>query len=151
MLAVYDLTPDRIAPCAQELREADLAELDAAGVEDTVTMLLDAIPECSWARVAEWNGSPVFMYGVRPLSGGDIGVPWMLSTVHLEKTERVAVARLARKVVAEMRAEFSVLTNMVHCENADAIKFIEWLGFEVSDKLTGPEYRFRQFIWRRHV
>lgn len=149
MLHVHDLTPDRIAPVALALREADQAELTAAGIEDTVTMLMDALPECAWARVAEWNDRPVFMYGVRPLAGGEIGVPWMLSTVDLEKAERIAVARLAREVMAQMQAEFPVLTNMVHAENVEAIKFIEWLGFDVSDKLTGPGYRFRQFIWRR--
>lgn len=151
MLVVHTLTPDRIAPCALQLREADQAELDAAGIEDVVGMLSDALPECSWAHVAEWNGRPVFMYGVRPLPGGEVGVPWMLSTVHLEHAERVAVARLARQVVARMRAEFPVLTNLIHAENHDAIKFVEWLGFTVSDKLTGPEYKFRQFIWRRDV
>ncbi len=151
MLIVHTLTPDRIAPCALQLREADQAELDAAGVEDVIGMLSDALPDCSWASVAEWNGRPVFMYGVRPLPGGEVGVPWMLSTVHLEQAERVAVARLARQVVARMRAEFPVLTNLIHAENHDAIKFVKWLGFTVSDKLTGPEYKFRQFIWRRDV
>lgn len=149
MLTVHKLTPDRIAPCALELREADRAELDAAGIEDTVTMLMDALPECSWANVAEWDGRPVFMYGVRPLQGGEIGVPWMLSTTHLETAQREAVAWLARRVVRRMRREFDVLTNMVHAENHDAIRFIEALGFTVYENLTGPGYRFRQFIWRR--
>lgn len=151
MLTVHTLTPDRIVRCALSLRDADQAELDAAGVDDAAEMLAEALPACSWSFEAQWNDRPVFMYGVRPLPGNEIGIPWMLSTVHLEQAERVAVARLARKVVAQMRAEFPILTNMVHADNEDAIKFIQWLGFEVFDTLTGPGDRFRQFMWRRNV
>lgn len=151
MLTVHPLTPDRIVPCALELRASDRAEMEAAGIDDTAAMLMEAVPHCAWANVAEWNGRPVFMYGVRPMSGGEIGVPWMLSTVHLDAAERDAVAWLARRVVNRMRREYPVLTNMVHAENHEAIRFIEALGFTVFEELTGPGYRFRQFIWRRHV
>ncbi len=149
MLTIYKLTQARAALCAMSLCEADQAELDAAGIEDAVAMLEQSLPDCSWSHEARWNDRPVFMYGVRPLPGNEIGIPWMLSTVHLEQAERVAVARLARKVVAQMRAEFPILTNMVHADNEDAIKFIQWLGFDVSDRRVGPGENFRQFMWRR--
>ena len=151
MLTIHTLTPDRIVRCALSLRDADQAELDAAGVDDPAEILAEALPACSWSYEAQWNDRPVFMYGVRPMPGNEIGIPWMLSTVHLEQAERVAVARLARKVVKQMRAEFPVLTNMVHADNEDAIKFIQWLGFDVSERRVGPGEQFRQFMWRRDV
>ncbi len=149
MLTIHALTVDRVAPCAVMLREADRLELMAAGVGDVVTMLGTALPDCLWAEEARWNGEPIAMFGVRPMPGGEVGIPWMLSTTRLQQAERVAVARAAVRAVQRMRCDFAVLTNIVHTANRDAIAFVEWLGFTVDDRLTGPGYQFRQFTWRR--
>lgn len=151
MITVQPLTLDGVQRCIADLRDADREELTAAGIADAMGMMGEALPYCAWAEEAFWFGRPVFMYGVRPMAGGEIGVPWMLSTTALDDAERAAVARLARKTVARMRRDFPVLTNYVHRHNSEAIRFIEWLGFEVRQEFTGPEFAFRQFIWRRHV
>lgn len=149
MLTIHPLDYDRIAPCMLSLRPADAEELSAAGVEDVLTMMREALPACSWAHEARWHDVPIAVFGVRPMPGGDVGVPWMLATTELDAASRAAVARASVRAVARMRSEFHTLTNIVHAANADAIRFVEWLGFHVEHELTGPGYAFRQFHWSR--
>lgn len=149
MLTVHDLEFDRVVPVAAALCAADMAELDAAGIEDVQAMLMEAVPLCQWAQEARWNGESVAIFGVRPIQNGKVGVPWMLTTVHMESAERAAVARAAARAVARMRAEFPTLINWVHAKNTRAIRFIEWLGFDVKEQRTGANAAFRQFTWRR--
>jgi RimJ/RimL family protein N-acetyltransferase len=149
MLTVHALSFDRIVSCAADIYAADRDELRAAGVEDATMMLLEAVPECLWAQEARWNGAPIAIFGVRPLPPGEVGIPWMLTTVHMQDAERAAVARAAVRAVRRMRADFPSLMNMVHAHNERALRFVEWLGFHVEHELTGPGYQFRRFSWRR--
>jgi hypothetical protein len=147
MLTIQPLTTDRIVYCASRLVLADRAELDAAGIGDAAQMLMGAVPECAWAEVALWESEPVAMFGVRPM--GDVGVPWMLTTISMRRAERAPVARAALRAVRRMRDEFAVLQNLIHADNASAIRFVRWLGFTVDPAPTGPGGRFRLFWWRQ--
>jgi GNAT superfamily N-acetyltransferase len=149
MLTIRPLEFDRIVPVAANLCAADMAELDAAGIEDAKAMLLDAVPHCCWAKEARWNDQSVAIFGVRPLEGRDVGVPWMLTTKHMEAAERAAVAMAAMRAVRQMRIEFPRLMNLVHAQNARAIRFIQALGFTVDDAPLGRGGAFRRFHWER--
>jgi hypothetical protein len=151
MLTLHALTFDRVVPCAAELCAADLAELDAAGIADARRMLCDALPLCSWAEEARWHGKSIAIFGVRPLPGGDVGVPWMLTMVHMDTAQRRAVAKAAADAVARMRSEFSTLKNFVHARNARAIRFVQHLGFTVGSDPVGPGAAFLAFSWSRNV
>lgn len=148
-LTVHELTIDRVVPCLGDLHAADLDELQAAGIVDVHEMLMQALPLCSWAQEARWHGEPIAAFGVRPLPGGDVGVPWMLTMRRMDEAQRVAVARAAVRSVRRMRREFVALVNLVHRHNERAIRFVEWLGFRVEPEFTGPGYAFRRFHWRR--
>ena len=149
MLTIQPLTVDRIAPCASRICATDRAEMDAAGIADARLMLADALPWCTWAEEAQWHGEAIAIFGVRPLPGGEVGVPWMLTMQHMEQAQRAAVARAAWRAVTRMRSEFHTLTNWVHCRNARAIRLIQWLGFTVDERLCGPGAEFRRFHWSR--
>jgi hypothetical protein len=151
MLDIRPLAFDRVVPVAAELWAADREELEAAGIHDAAAMLLDAVPLCSWAEEARWNGATIAVFGVRPLPGGEIGVPWMLCTFHMEQAEKAAVARAAVRAVSKMRAEFHTLMNLVHAKNLQAQRFVHWLGFDVDPTPVGPGGEFRRFTWKRHV
>lgn len=149
MLTIQPLTGEGVAACAANLRADDVAELEAAGLTDIVAVMDAALPACLWAELALWRDQPIAMFGVRALPGGEVGVPWMISTETIDTAERAAVARAGARAVRRMQADFEILTNMVHASNATAIRFIEWLGFTVLDDLSGPGKQFRQFFWRR--
>lgn len=128
---------------------ADRAEMTAAGIADVDAMLREAVPTCTWADEARWNGEPIAIYGVRQLQYG-VGVPWMLSTSRLTAASARAVAKQARREVARMQQEFSGLVNLVHAQNSRAIAFVKWLGFDVDElNPKGPAGQFYAFRWRR--
>lgn len=148
MLQILPLTVDRIAAVAADICAADQAELDAAGIADTVGMLLQAVPECAWVNEARWDGAPVAIFGVRSVGG--MGVPWMLTTCHMDGAASSAVAIAARRAVMRMRSDFSKLANLVHRRNKRAIRFVEALGFTVHrDTPRGPNAEFYLFDWER--
>ena len=147
MLQILPLTVDRIAAVAADICAADQAELDAAGIADTVGMLLQAVPECAWVNEARWDGAPVAIFGVRSVGG--MGVPWMLTTNHMGVACGAAVAVAARRAVLCMRADFNRLANLVHRRYARAIRFIEALQFRVIREPAGPGGEFYLFHWER--
>lgn len=151
MITLHELTPDRIALCAAELCALDAAELSAAGISDPRVMLLEALPLCAWAQEARWNDDPIAIFGVRALDGGEVGVPWMLTTIRMERAQAAPVARAAAAAVARMQSEYDVLTNIIHADNDRAIRFVEWLGFHVEPTRCGPNGAFHSFHWSRHV
>lgn len=153
MLTIRPLTFDRIAYAAASLWPADREELDAAGIADCEAMLREALPDCAWAEEARWGDHAIAVYGVRPIAGRmSTGVPWMLTTTHMEGAERMPVFYAARGAVRRMRDQFDVLVNFVHGRNLRAQKFIRCLGFKIDETPTGPNGAFLRFKWERaHV
>ena len=150
MLTVRDLEFDRIVPIAADLCAEYMAELDAAGIADAVAMLREAVPWCLWVQEADWDGKPIAVFGVRPHHG--MGVPWMLTTAHMDGAASSAVAMAARRAVLRMRGDFSRLANLVHRRNERAIRFIEALRFNVHrDTPRGPRGEFYLFDWEREA
>lgn len=70
------------------------------------------------------------MFGVTPKTLlGDIASPWMLNAQGVERYSRYIV-RYSRGYVEAMLEEFRRLENWVHAENATAIRWLQWCGFE---------------------
>lgn len=147
MLQILPLTFDRIAAVAADICAADQAEMSAAGIADTVGMLREALPNCTWAQEAAWCGQTIAIFGVRPHDG--YGVPWMLTTNHMGVACGAAVAVAARRAVLRMRGEFDRLVNLVHRHNDRAIRFVEALRFTVHREPCGPGGEFYLFDWER--
>ena len=93
-------------------------------------------------RVAEIAGRPV---GFAELEAdGRVGRVYV-SADHLRRG-------IGRVLLAEVIAEAARrgLPRLTVDASPTARPFFEALGFAVYENLTGPGYRFRQFIWRRH-
>ena len=151
MLTLLPLAADRVVPCLADLAPADRAELQAAGLADSVQQLVDALPTCTWAMEARWHGRAVAIFGVRPMPGSTAGIPWMLTMTGMAQADRAPIARAAVRAVRRMQAEFPRLVNWVHAENERAVRFVAWLGFRVERMPAGPGGRFWIFEWRRDV
>lgn len=146
-LTIRDMTAHDIAPFLADLCEADRAELVAAGITDASSMLHRSLSSCSWAEYWEADGKPVAIGGVVP--AGEFGIPWMLTTRHAETVDRSAMTRAALRAVHKMMREHSTLQNWIHASNARAIRFVQWLGFDVEPALCGPGDAFHFFHWRQ--
>lgn len=144
MLTIDDATPEDAERLAAALREDDAAELRAAGV--TVQQALAGI-KC---RALRHDGRLVALFGCQPFPGKpDAGVPWMLCTQALAGVPRRAMAMVSDQVVSGWQATHAELSNLVHRRNAQALRFVRWLGFTVHPQPCGPGAEFFLFDWRR--
>ena len=146
MLQISPAGSDALEELAADICAADLAELLAAGL--TVREGL-AGAECQALRL---DGRLVCLFGLAGHPGNDgAGVPWMLCTNALPLVPRRWMAKTSRRIVDEWRASRALLINMVHRRNQRAVRFVEWLGFDVDRSPAGPGGEFWVFEWRRHV
>ncbi len=121
---------------AADIRDADRKEMLALGttVEDA---LAEGLAHSDLAMTGLLDGVPVCMFGVAP---SDIllgrGIPWMLSANAIEQAQ-LQFLRACRPVVARMRERYPHLRNIVHSENATAIRWLKWLGFRFVSEDEG--------------
>ena len=148
MLTIEPAKGTTVAMLSQRLHPADAAELVAAGAPPLPALMVGVD-----MQELRWRGELVCAFGARDFPGRPgCGIPWMLCTELVDQVPRRAMARVSLQVMASWRARYSALYNMVHTENQRAVRFVQWLGFEVSSQPCGPGDAFRIFEWRRtHV
>lgn len=132
MPSLIPASPDHIPYLAENMRAADVREITALGRSPADA--LDAGLRASLWALTAIEEEPVAMLGVasRSMIEG-IGVPWMLATERAYEHGRALVS-LAPRVIAEMAATFPQLENVVDAENARALRFLRWAGFEIYDE-----------------
>lgn len=81
---------------------------------------------------------------------GRIGVPWLISTVHVERHPK-AFLQVCKPEVAEMLTRHAELLNYVDVRNTVAIRWLQWLGFQFDDPAPygGKGFMFQRFSMRR--
>ncbi len=130
---VRPVQPADTAELAQNLREQDRAELDAAGHFDHLKTIQVSVEMSDWSRTALVNGRVACMFGVAPM--GTVldprGVPWMLGT-DLVPQNRRALARLAPQYIRAMLQTYPRLLNTVHARNTLAVRWLQRAGFALA-------------------
>lgn len=151
MITVRQMTPADVPAIAAMARQADIEEMrDGAGV--TVADALDLGLRTSLrASVIMAGDKPVAAFG--DASGGlftGVGVPWLISTVHVEQHAR-GFLRVCRPLVQDMLNRHSMLMNYVDDRNTAAIRWLRWLGFEMHEPIAAGVrgLPFRKFTMTR--
>lgn len=144
---IVPATAAHIHEMAPRVRAADRAEIAALGygVEEG---LLASLRTSLWARVALCRGRPICIWGLGAgsLLGG-VGGPWMISTPLIERFPRQFL-RESRVQVAEMLGQFPILRGVVDARYAGALRWMRWLGFEMSDPIRINGVPFHNFELR---
>lgn len=124
---------EHIVPLAAVMREADRIECAAQGRGPEAALRM-ALASSVWALTALVDGEPHAMMGVSPVSVMEgRGTPWMLGSERVYDHGR-DLLRHGPPIVAEMRACFESLENVVHVENHRALRFLRHFGFLISDQ-----------------
>lgn len=85
----------------------------------------------SWAVIV--NGKLLFIAGVGLISMlGNVGCPWLLGTVFIKQFPK-EFFKQALNIVEELKENYTILSNHVHADNAQAIRFLKHLGFKILD------------------
>lgn len=124
-------------------RQADVDELWISSRTRMVDALLHGMERSTAPLTAMHKGQPVAMLGVVPfsiLSG--IGVVWMLGSAALDRPScQKDLLRTSRPQVDLWREQYpALLYNFVDSRNAQAIRWLKWLGFQFLPAIPyGPD------------
>ncbi|MBR0568373.1 hypothetical protein J5J83_19805 [Azoarcus sp. L1K30] len=129
---IYTATEHDIEFVSTHLREADRLELSLSRPDvSPVQTVMESVLMSRWCCSARIDEVPSLLFGVCDSAVKGVGIPWMVSTDGISRIKRPFVKRCTI-VVDRMRNDFRTLYNRVHRENAIAIRWLEWLGFEVE-------------------
>ena len=128
-------TAAHVDELAQRMRRADVAELHALGEINVNEVVAAGVRDSvhSWACAVD--GRLLFLAGVAPLRAHllceNIGVPWLLGTDEMTRHARKLI-RLQAPYIALMLKTFPRLVNLVHADNAQSVRWIKSLGFDLQ-------------------
>lgn len=142
---VLPLTAADIPVLVRDMREADRAELEEALGLDVAASLSD---DLEGSKIV-CNGHLLAAFGDSK-HDEDTGVPWLISTVHIEKFPR-AFLSVCKPEIRLMLTRHRFLVNYVDVRNTTAIRWIGWLGFTFAAPVSyGPNgYLFHPFYMTR--
>ena len=134
-----------IAAIVADVRQADVDEIAALG-RTVAEAMASGMTLGDWSATGLIDGVPVCMFGVASASIiGGIGIPWLITTNKVAAHDKVFLRR-CKPVVDAMLASYPRLSNIVAEDNAVAIKWLRWLGFEFKTETVQINgVTFRQF------
>lgn len=130
---VLPVHPDDLATIAPLVRQADLDEIEGALRTPIHHALLEGVTGSRKARQIVVDGLVVAVFGDADCEHATgLGVPWLISTVHVERFPRAFLA-VCKPEVADMLTRHDALLNYVDVRNRVAIRWLKWLGFDFHD------------------
>lgn len=129
MLTIRRATHADAVDLAQRLREADLKEIRAGGINSPEEALLSGVnsPDPTYVAVDE-DGVPHIIWGTHPSDEHHLGFVWMMASDGIHK-HWVQILRETRPWVDRIRGHYRVLANAVHKDNIVHIRWLKWAGF----------------------
>jgi hypothetical protein len=130
--------PSDAEPLSNKLREADVRELQALGVEPHAA--LKAGLEHPDACFTVLNGDAVVaMFGVAPYPSDPlVGVPWLLASDDFLRLFTKPFIRRCKAYVNYMNALYPTLINWTDSRNTAAIRWLYWCGFKFLNVVPPP-------------
>ncbi|WP_095110440.1 phage protein Gp13 family protein [Pseudomonas sp. Irchel 3E20] len=126
------------------VRQADVDEITEALGIPMERALIDAVTGSLNARKIVVDGEVVAVFGDAIHSIlGSVGVPWLISTIHVEKHAR-AFLKVCKPEVQGMLTRHRHLMNYVDARNTSAIRWLKWLGFDFGE---AAPYGARRFLF----
>lgn len=131
MLKHIESTEGHAQHLAQNLRDADRAEIQAASGQRPLDVLLSGFSISEPCRtIVAPDGEPLSMFGVVPIADRKgVGAVWLLASPRLVEFSR-SFLRQSRAVVAELHRNYPVLFNYTDARNTVHHKWLRWCGFK---------------------
>lgn len=128
------LAAEDLRGLCMDARAADRAEIESVAGFSLETAVGLLIPHSCKAQKIVCDGQLLAAVGDArhdPITG----VPWLISTVHVERHPREFL-RACRPLVADMLGRHHVLVNYVDARNHAAIRWLAWLGFKFEPAVS---------------
>jgi hypothetical protein len=130
---------------AENMREADIAEVKAsAGIEPSMALFI-GIMEGETNTICLPDGTPAGIYGVTPTVTPGLGCVWMLATNELRKVHRQFL-RESRQGIADLCKDYRAVYNYTDARNKVHHRWIEWAGFTFIKRHERFGFEQRPFL-----
>jgi len=150
---VFPVSVDEAESIAAIVREADVDEITGAlGIDMVHGLRMCFGGSCKASKIVV-AGQVVAVFGDAIHDAQQsIGVPWLISTVHVQRRAR-SFLKVCKPEVQEMLDRHSRLINYVDARNSSAIRWLKWLGFRFGEAVPyGPKgLPFYQFEMTKEV
>ncbi|MCG8454394.1 MAG: hypothetical protein MI717_14575 [Spirochaetales bacterium] len=146
-MIIRQATYEDAVSLADRLREQDRKEIWAAHGEKPEVVLPACLAHSERAWVLELEGEVEALFGVAASAEEGVGHPWLLGSDVLLAHPRLMLCA-PKYVLPVMQKMFPVLQNYVDCRNKVSIRWLQHIGFTVSETPTrlGPfAMRFYEF------
>lgn len=148
---ILPVSVDEAEEIAAIVRQADVDEItEALGIpmDHALRMCFGGSLKASKIVV---DGKVVAVFG-DCIHDREIGVPWLISTIHVERHAK-AFLKVCKPEVQEMLTRRPVLMNYVDQRNTQAVRWLKWLGFRFGEAIPyGPKgLPFFPFQLKREV
>ncbi|CAB4124943.1 hypothetical protein UFOVP61_49 [uncultured Caudovirales phage] len=148
MVEARAVEPGDIVELVVKMRQADIDELEAVGVQDFVKEIRSSVERSAFSYTFWVDGGLACIIGVVPAGGlfDPHGIPWMLGTDLVTVNQR-ALMRTCRPYIRQMLQAYPVLFNFVHADNHRAVRWLKCVGFTLQPAqpfgpLGAPFHRF---------
>lgn len=132
-------TPADIAFLAANMRQADIAEIQAAGdTRNLFDVVADGVADSALCVAVESCGELLCIGGAagRSLMSSN-GIAWMLCTKAIEKHNRLFVMH-GRECVSVLLLRYASLHNCVDANNVKSIRWLKKMGFAIQEPMPHP-------------
>ena len=125
---------------AAHLRQADIDEINT----------LNGLPPgvaVAYSIANSEKGAAVFIDGeLCAVFGISRGVIWLVGTDEISR-HPVAFYRTSRRIFRKLNNGYSKLENFVDARNKPYLRWLQWLGFDISPPLHGGGCSFHHAVW----
>jgi hypothetical protein len=128
---VRQVMPGDAKAMLANLRWKDVAECRALGISPGRAVRL-SLSESIYAKSAWSDGKIVAMWGVGGPLLSDAGCAWMVAGNGVEKIPLTFI-KICTKEISKMHQYKTTLSNYVHADYTEAVRFFKILGFSVEE------------------
>lgn len=125
---------------AAHLRQADIDEINALnGLSPGVAV--------AYSIANSEKGAAVFIDGdLSAVFGISRGVIWLVGTDEINK-HPVAFYRTSRRIFRKLSNGYPKLENYVDARNIPYLRWLQWLGFDISPPVDAGGVSFHHVVW----
>jgi hypothetical protein len=133
MVEFRAVEPEDVVELVVKMRQADITELAALGMQDFVKAVRDSVQGSAFCKTVTVDGALACIFGVYPAAGlfDPDALPWMLGTDLVARHQRVLMRRCRPYIQGMLRA-YPHLFNYVHAENYRAVRWLKCVGFTLQ-------------------
>ena len=130
--AVIEARQTHIGPHVAHLTAEERSEIERVSGVAPRRFLRRMMAQSSYARAGLIDSVPVALWGVTGTLASSSGYAWLSVTPEC-RARRFLTASVARAEAAAILATKSELRSAVFCDDARAMRFLRFLGFEIGE------------------